>query len=562
MNKSIKRLFSGVMATAFAVMALTACGDSESTGSADVISSDKEATTENASEGMQSLDDIEGNTENNGVVADSVTMAIQSYATLSPWGTNVAYEYNAEVYEYLFAQDSNSDTFFPVLADASRGEFGGYDHEAGTGDYTVYIYDYIHDSEGNKITASDVKFSFEYQKENATTSGWQTFQGVEVVDDTTCIFHFDRELNKIGELKNVWARCVIVSEAGFNASPSALASDMCGTGPYKLKEYSSGAKVVLEINDDYWQTNEELLTQRQMQNVKEITYVFQDDAAQQIIGLQTGDIDVVPNVSSSSLTDFTTGSYAADFNVTEWLQLGVRYIAANCSSDSLCGDVNLRNAIFYAIDNNGLAAALGSGTSEPCHSMISSAFPEYDTDWESWDNYMNVTDYDLAKEYLEKSSYNGEELVLMCESVYNPAAEIIQSMCLQVGINVKIANYDKSTLTDLKGKPAEWDLIIDNNAGDAGYTQLQHVWDVSIVDGTRTENYIVDSQWQDMLDAISTIDGTTKENWDAWMQHCYDNAYGKALISEVNHIVTRSNIVSVVRTDKNKLMPGGFIYSE
>ena len=263
---------------------------------------------------------------NNDNKVASVTVAIQPQSTLSPWGTNTGFEYLQEVYEDLFEQDDSGD-MYPVLADKSKGEFGGYDHKAGSGDYTVYLYDYIKDSAGNPITASDVKFSFEYQLNNATTSGWKKFQSVEVVDDTTCIFHFSSELTQIGELKNIWARCPIVSEAAFNASQSQFASDMCGTGPYMLESYASGASVVLVKNPNYWQTDASLLTQRQQANADKITYDFIDEAAQQVIALETGSVDAVYNVSASNLADFQEGgSYADQFSIKEWLQTGVRYI--------------------------------------------------------------------------------------------------------------------------------------------------------------------------------------------------------------------------------------------
>jgi len=498
---------------------------------------------------------------NNDNKVASVTVAIQPQSTLSPWGTNTGFEYLQEVYEDLFEQDDSGD-MYPVLADKSKGEFGGYDHKAGSGDYTVYLYDYIKDSAGNPITASDVKFSFEYQLNNATTSGWKKFQSVEVVDDTTCIFHFSSELTQIGELKNIWARCPIVSEAAFNASQSQFASDMCGTGPYMLESYASGASVVLVKNPNYWQTDASLLTQRQQANADKITYDFIDEAAQQVIALETGSVDAVYNVSASNLADFQEGgSYADQFSIKEWLQTGVRYIMCNCSKDSLCNDVNLRMAIFYAIDNSGLCAALGETSEQPAHSLISAAFPEYDTAWESWDNYENVSDLDRAKEYLSKTSYNGETLKLMCESVYSPTAEILQSMLLEAGINMEITTYDRDTINTLKGESDKWDIFLDQTAGDAGVVEASHWFNTSNTVEDRTDNFIEDPEWQTMLETILTEDGHTSENIDAWLQHAYDNAYGMALCSDINHIVYKNTITSVFKNDKNKLIPGAFTYA-
>ena len=501
----------------------------------------------------------EGNL-NNTYEAESLVYAILSRPTLNPWGTNNGSEFLPEVYECLFAAESDG-TMIPIIADGTKGEFGGYDHEAGSGDYTVYIYDYVTDHQGNHITANDVKWSFEYQFEHEATSGWGAFKNVEVIDDTTCVFHFENELNQIGELKNVLARCYIISEKAWNDSASQLAADMCGTGPYKVKEYVSGSKLVLEKNTDYWQ-KDELMDQRQIANVKVLTYNFIDEAAQQVIALETGSVDVVASVATSSLKDFQEGGdYNEKFKIYTWTQTGQKYVMANCSSDSICNDLNLRLAMFYAIDPKGICSALGEGTAVPASALMSPVFSDYNPEWEEWDSYQNVTDYDLSKEYLEKSGYNGQEVRLICESVYSTAAEVIQSMLLNAGITVTITTYDKQTLLATKGQSEAWDLFIDQTAGDSGVVMMSHLWNTSNTGENRTENFIEDEEWQKQLELILTEEGHTKENIDAWMQHAFDQAYGMGLYSSLNNIVYRSDIETMIRTDKNVLLPGGFTYA-
>lgn len=456
----------------------------------------------------------------------------------------------------------DGDTY-AVMMDASRGEFGGYDHEKGTGDYTVYIYDYIVDHAGNSITASDVKWSFEYQHENAATSGWNAFQGIDVVDDTTCVFRFDHDLDKIDELKDYWAACFVISEKTFTDSPSDLTAEMIGTGPYVMDEYVTGAKVVLKRNENYWQTNEELVHQFSKANVEKINYVFINDQAQQVIALKTGEVDVVASVMRNDVVDFKEGGeYADRFTVFVWKQQGQLTLMANCAPQSICNDINMRLAIYNAVDVQGFAAALGADSVEPAKALMSNSFSDYNPEWDNWDNYQTNPSLEKAKEYLAQANYNGEKLVLICEaSVAATDCEIVQSMLSQIGVNVEIQTFDKSGYELARANPEAYDIAIDRLAGPIGVIQLSRLWNTSNTKDGLTYNHIDDPEWQAMLELILTVDGHTTENIDAWMQHAYDNAYGKALYMQINNIVYRNNIESIVRTNKRKLLPGGFEYS-
>lgn len=219
MKSKTKKLLALVLALAM-VISLAACGGG---------GGKQEGLTNEELLG-QNDENLQVNTGSTGYIRDELTIAFTGATSLTPWGTSNNTPGNVEVYECLFLSDISGNTY-PVLADATRGEFGGYDHEAGSNVYTVYIWDYIKDHNNNHVTAKDVKFSYDYQAKNAVTSGWDILEKVEVVDDTTLKFTFKEELTGLGQFEQIFTMCYIVDQDTFNYSNSQLLSEMIGTGP-------------------------------------------------------------------------------------------------------------------------------------------------------------------------------------------------------------------------------------------------------------------------------------------------------------------------------------------
>ena len=324
-----KKVISLILAVSM-VTSMTACGSS---GGGTTNNNNATSQTETPSEEKKDAAVVENSALltdkaniDNSVERDSITIGWQDATTLAPWGTNNDTPGNYEVYEMLYECTSSGERY-GVLADESKGNFEpGCDHEDGTGIYTVYIYDYIVDHAGNPITASDVAFSYNYQFNNETTSGWDDFIEATAVDDYTVQFEFSKEQENLGWFDNFFCRCFIVNEDSYNASPSKLANDMCGSGPYKFVSYTSGSNLVLEKNDDYWQ-NDELRHQEQHANVKNLTFQFVSENVQRVNGVATGSLDMVQDMAFESITDFVDGGqYADKANVQAYSQKFIYYL--------------------------------------------------------------------------------------------------------------------------------------------------------------------------------------------------------------------------------------------
>ena len=589
-HKSFNRFLALLLSCSMAA-ALAACGSSGSDSGSSSDSSDSAETAVEATQeeeesaedetedeevetasGVPDVDDdrnddysvtlVAGADLDSDYVADEVTVALSEvYSSIYPFGSTAGAECNVEIYEKLYGwvRGMTADDIYPILVDPSKGEYGGYDHEEGTSEYTFYLYDYIYDHAGNHITAYDVQFS--YDTNNAEGGlNVATYESIEVVDDYTFTFHFSRELTGVGELASALTNCNIVSETAYNESSTGLVTEAIGTGPYYLESFSNGTEITVVAYDDYWQTDESLRGIMAQANVTTINYVVVSETAQKVIALENDTIDIAPSLGYSSVGDFIDGgSYSDEYNLATWRQTGTKLLYYNFLSETM-QDVNLRTAIGYAIDVAGITQSLGEGEAIANYSLIPSVYTQYNSAWADEDNYNAVYSLEKAQEYLDASDYNGETLTLITESTYSSECEVIMQMLSLVGINCEITTLDKATLTSVR-LTEDWDINIDQKAGGQLTQYMQNAWSTTNTTNGTYDNFI-DDEWQGMLENYLTLDGNTQENLEEWIDWAYDNAVGMALYSSINYNVYKSWILTSVQNTQNKIIPGAMKYAE
>lgn len=557
MKKTTRKLMALLLALALAASMLSGC-----TGSGNNQSIDNEGLLDQNKEGLQ---DHQGGT---GYIRDELNIAFTGATSLSPWGTSNNTPGNFEVYECLFTEDINGE-IYPVLADATRGEFGGYDHEEGSTLYTVYIWDYIHDHNGNAVTADDVKFSFDYQKQNAVTSGWEILESVEVVDATTINFKFTTELTAIGAFEQIFTMCFIIDKDTFNTSPSQLLSEMIGTGPYKMAAYTPGNSLTLERYEDYWQTNEEYRCQAQAANVQTLNYKFINDSNTRIMMFTTGELDLSDDIETQYVNDFLDGgTYGDQFNVFSYPAGLIMTLWANCSEQSICGDINMRKAIFYAISTDDLVAALG-GTDQPAYTFANDTTVDWYEEWNEMDNYNSYQGTQeertaKVKEYLDAAGYNGEKLTLLCQNDMSDFCAILINMLSTYGINAELHATDHAGASTLENDPTAWDLEYGKWGGNP-YVVLKwiHAFDwANTKDGNRTTNFVTNQEWQELLYTVNTVEGHTVENMTRWLEILYENAYATNLYNTTKSIIYPDDLTYMYRNAKLVIVPGACEFAD
>lgn len=560
-SKILTKVLPGVLAVC--MLLLSACGNTGNTNPAE--GGNNPGNPSNSSSPTTPTNDpsiMEGNHDNTNQLESLTYVQNTDITSLVPWDVRtltpgIAYE----IYEMLYGMDSSGE-FYPILADATRGSFmPGMDHEDGSTDYTIYIYDYITDSKGNKITADDVKFSFDMARDGGFESGWGSFLSEEVVDPTTIVLHCERELNRMGELLNIICRTFIFSEQAYKDSPTGLASDACGTGPYVLDSFTASTEIKVHARDDYWQTDESLRQQIQQANVKEITMSMITEATQKVIGLETGVIDVAEKFDFDSVQQLVNDGYGDKFSTYSVQSNMVVYVYCNNDAASMCSNTALRKAILMSIDNEVLAAFAGNGQTA-CATLGNNFYPDYDPAWDNAYSLYQSPDSATIKALLDEAGYQGETLELLTANFSGQYAEIIQGLLEEQGINVHLNILDGGTCNTMKSDPNEWDIFYQFMAADDYVVNLwSHLIDADGRPNNSTENFIVDDQLQDLLHTCMSMDGHTAENMAAFLQYMDDNAYAKAMITGSDILLYPDYMTSVFMTDKGYMVPGACTYT-
>ena len=489
------------------------------------------------------------------VIRDSVTVGVQSDpADFAPWAANSNGRTNALWGLYQELGHIISGEFVPaIVKEYTIAEDGK--------SMICTIFDYITDSAGNKLTANDVKFSFETGTALGYITGVSMIDEIVVVNDYQFTFKFGKEL-RLGDLDTIF-RTAIVTQAAYEADPNGMSTNPVGTGPYTLTSYTAGSSFTYTAREDFWQTDENYLCARDRANVKTINYVILAESSQRTMALEQKSIDMCSEISNEDIGEFREGgAYSGDYwtyGVPDNLSL---LIFCNCDSSRLTSNKDLRTAIFYAINAETILQSVYNGNGTNPKSMSPTWGTGYAASVDSEDNYYNYS-VDKAKEYLEKAGYNGEELTILTEATGNVAnsAVLVQAFLSAAGINAKIQSVDSTILQATYTNPDGWDILLTQNACNTyAVTAFNPLSSDRYTTGTI--NHIYDDKLQELLATAYAMSTAGEESFKALHDYVVENAYGMNLVNYTTTYVVPSFMDSVCLSYKKSFIPGGCTYIE
>ena len=489
------------------------------------------------------------------VIRDSVTVGVQSDpADFAPWAANSNGRTNALWGLYQELGHIISGEFVPaIVKEYTIAEDGK--------SMTCTIFDYITDSAGNKLTANDVKFSFETGTALGYITGVSMIDEIVVDNDYQFTFKFGKEL-RLGDLDTIF-RTAIVTQAAYEADPNGMSTNPVGTGPYTLTSYTAGSSFTYTAREDFWQTDENYLCARDRANVKTINYVILAESSQRTMALEQKSIDMCSEISNEDIGEFREGgAYSGDYwtyGVPDNLSL---LIFCNCDSSRLTSNKDLRTATFYAINAETILQSVYNGNGTNPKSMSPTWGTGYAASVDSEDNYYNYS-VDKAKEYLEKAGYNGEELTILTEATGNVAnsAVLVQAFLSAAGINAKIQSVDSTILQATYTNPDGWDILLTQNACNTyAVTAFNPLSSDRYTTGTI--NHIYDDKLQELLATAYAMSTAGEESFKALHDYVVENAYGMNLVNYTTTYVVPSFMDSVCLSYKKSFIPGGCTYIE
>ncbi|GAA2459307.1 ABC transporter substrate-binding protein [Agromyces soli] len=304
---------------------------------------------------------------------DSITIGTtDKITTLDPAGSydNGSFAVMNQVFPFLMNTPYGSPDVEPDIAESA--EF------TAPTEYTVKLKPGLKWANGNDLTSSDVKFSFDRQlkiaDENGPSSLLYNLDSVEAVDDTTVVFHLKSENDQI--FPQILSSPVgpIVDEDVFSAD--ALTTDdeivkgEAFAGQYVITSYKMNELISYAANPDY----EGILGAPKTDKVNVKYYA---DSSNLKLDVQEGNIDVA--FRSLSATDIDDLKKNDKVKVVDGPGGEIRYIVFNFNTQPYGATtpeadpakaLAVRQAVADLIDRDEIATQVYKGTYTPLYSYV------------------------------------------------------------------------------------------------------------------------------------------------------------------------------------------------
>lgn len=456
---------------------------------------------------------------------DEVTFALPADpVNMLPWdskGNQRKISY-AAIYDTLF--DFIDGEYVPNVAT-------GYT-EIDETTWEIKLHDNVKDWEGNALTAEDVVFCYENYVNSGFAVKFNNFKSLEAKDDTTLIMTFNGPNTAVAGLDHVLCNVQLYTRAAWDQEKFATAP--VATGPYKLVEYVSGSKIVVEVNEDYW--NAEPTAMRQ-QNADRIVYNIVTEGAQNVVGLQNGSLDISSNVPAENFEQFAADSkyFTASVPTNE-----IYVMLVNCET---IPSADMRKALFYAIDSAALSTIING--SSPTVAYGSPASPDYVKDWENMETYYNTYDVEKAAELLKASGYDGRTLHMTClsEEAYKNIAEMVMVFWDAIGVKCEIETIDSAIQSAYSTDSSKWDINITNAGGSFIVNSMNRLYNTTDFGGEYSNGFVVDEKLWELFGKANSAATHTPENLTAIYEYITEMGYHYVLMY-MNSSAVASNVVT------------------
>ena len=383
----------------------------------------------------------EGDASESGI-ADTITFAQGA----DPRGLDPAYVDDGEsakimcnIYDTLLAYDTETCDIVPGLAELPDVSDDGLT-------YTFKLHEGVKFHDGTDCNAEAVKKNIDRQLEPNRTEDmpYASFvfgseasgsgvASVEAVDDTTLVITLRAASTPFIKNMAMALAAPVVAPSAYENGANSIENPI-GSGPYKFVSWKKGQNVVLEANEDYWDTENAPKT-------KNVIFRFIAENSSRVTALTNGEVDIIDGIDASVVPTITD----AGFSLFEEDGMNINYMAFRNDSGQFT-TVEARRAFCQAVNVEEMVQSLYGEYAGVATSVMPLWMAPYDED-------IKQTAYDpeAAKQtFADLGITSCTMLAYTNPRPYNSIggqalAEAIQGYLREVGVEMEIVSYDWTT---------------------------------------------------------------------------------------------------------------------
>lgn len=366
-------------------------------------------------------------------------------------------------------------------------------------EYTLVLRQGIKFSDGQPLDADDVLFTFRVYLDESLHGPQRDFLivggkpiTVRKIDERTVVFQLAKAYG-VGERlfdgvailpRHLLEKPYQEGKLGQTGTLATAANQWAGLGPFRLKEYVAGQRLVLERNPYYWKTD---VKGNRLPYLEELVYLFAQNADAQALRFQSGETDVLSQTGAENFTVLSRQQrgytmvdagpgleyYFLFFNLS---QPGEKTPAEMQRKQNWFREAKFRQAVSAAVDRDAIVRLVFQGHGEPLWGLVAPG----NRRWRNEKLPQPARSLDRARTLLKEAGFSwnngpGVESTLLdpdgspvefsivtssSNANYPKMAALVQDDLKQLGMRIQVVPLESRSLLDRVTQSKEYEACL------------------------------------------------------------------------------------------------------